>query len=399
MSLRCWQFLRILAIAWAALALVPTFGFAADNPVERKFRAIANWKSDVDDLPLFRQISRVAIDSQHRLLVLDARSLVIHSFDASGAYLGEIALGGEGPGELSSIVDFTLDADDNILALSPFGPSVVDIRAAWSQVTTRKELIAPGIGPSTGFSIGTHGDRVLVWSFGSMGDKQAVMLMSTPRNLRGPVTVLTSLPADERSVTEFSEKDYLFGNYRPWCVSTDGYLFAAAGWSSPGDQYEIHRYGPNGARDSTFGGARRQNGRTRDEVRRAEELLMGGPDMVDLARRSASGDPIRMADTNPDVTDIFEFSDEIWVHPYEPVERRDHSWRFDAFTKDGRPLGAVRLRVDGYRADKDRLFVLRDRVVVVKGMVDMMLSSPLGMVRDADPLQVICARIVEGDAR
>lgn len=125
---------------------------------------------------------------------------------------------------------------------------------------------------------------------------------------------------------------------------------------------------------------------------------MGGPDMVDLARRSANGDPIRMADTNPDVTDIFEFSDEIWVHPYEPVDRRDDTWRFDAFTKDGRPLGAVRLRVDGYRADKDRLFVLRDRVVVVKGMVDMMLSSPLGMVRGADPLQVICARIVEGDA-
>lgn len=85
-----------------------------------------------------------------------------------------------------SIVDFTLDADDNILALSPFGPSVVDIPRRLEPGNNAQRTDRPGIGPSTGFSIGTHEiHRVLVWSFGSMGDKQAVMLMSTPRSATG----------------------------------------------------------------------------------------------------------------------------------------------------------------------------------------------------------------------
>ncbi len=75
----------------------------------------------------FGRIQDLIVDSQGDIIVSDWAKMAIKQFDSNGNYLGEIASGGEGPGELQTFFFLFHSFNDTLLVFYPGAVGQVDI--------------------------------------------------------------------------------------------------------------------------------------------------------------------------------------------------------------------------------------------------------------------------------
>jgi hypothetical protein len=73
---------------------------------------------------VFGMIKDVAVDGRGKTYLLDQALLTVHVVDESGAYLGHIGRGGEGPGELRSAHDLLVDREGRVGVLDYDGSRI-----------------------------------------------------------------------------------------------------------------------------------------------------------------------------------------------------------------------------------------------------------------------------------
>jgi len=358
------------------------------------------WKTDPDEAPFFNSIKEVLQNSDGEFIVLDSRSLTIHVFGGDGTHTENINLYGEGPGEISRLVDIAIDEHDDVFLLSPFGPTIVNMQAKWEPTSQSRGVLSDITGDmSSGFSLDTHGGKFLVSSIGSYQTDNEVVFQAFSKDGFEELEKVATFPVQERARLTDSEQDYYFANHHPWCVSSEGDLFITHSWSNEDEYYQIDKLSLDGDLQLTLKKKREKKKRTTREIGQVEELLLGGPAMVAMVKKMRNTSaPIKIAEYSPDITHIFEYGSEIWVQPSGKQERAGVFRRFDVFSKSGEELSEVLMACEECDSVKDELYIFGNMAIVVKGMYDKSMSSPLGEVEGADPLQIICYRIVERES-
>lgn len=385
--------MRYWKIVSCVLCLSLIFSTQALSLEDRHLKARLLWESDLEADALYRSISTVLQTSTGEFIVLDKRSMVINKYSADGEYLDYVEIRGEGPGEISSATGITIDESDNIFLLSAMGPVVVNLQAKWDvSLRSRAEMWHINGVESSGFGLAAGQDDLLVVSFTAYRSDNEILFQTISKDSFEEGKVIVSFPSLMSASRENSERDYYFKNYRSWCVSAEGELFVPRAWSSEGNSYNIDVYSLDGTHQRTLQKERVRKKRSEKDVRETEEYLLGGAEMVRIAREEYGKAPFNMEEYPPDVLSLFEQGAEIWVRT--PYDEREGAFRvYDVFSKSGEEIGQVELDCEECNPKKDQVYLFGNRMIVVKGMYDKQFIQQAA---DADELQLLCFKL-EGE--
>ncbi len=381
---------RIIQAIFIVVAAAVATGTSAEV---RSFQLEPQWQTDPEEPPFFRSIDKVLQASNGDFLVFDYRSSTCHRYSSTGEHVDLVVFGGEGPGEAGVVCDVAIDKNDQIYLYSPFGPAVIDMEAQWRHKDglSRFDIAEVTQSSSMGFTLDTCEDDIVLSRLDYKSEAIIFELASPPwyESLREIFRTPTVVRFQDLR-TEFAEKDLYYSNYPVRCVLGDT-LFVASAWSGGEDEYRIDAYA-GGNLVGSFCGAINRTRRSEAQVRRAKELMLGGAEGVDLFQSTRE---VIMEDYPPDILSVTRQGNTLWVRSSADIDSDDFR-SYSVFGANGRYLWDVLLRCRECDKGRDRVYLFGSQAVVIKGMVDLAMSSPRHPVADASPLQIRCFMIAAG---
>lgn len=345
-------------------------GLAAAAPDTQEYVLREVWRSDPDTPPFYRTLSDFVLVGDE-LFVLDKRSFVVSVFSIEdGHHIRDLDIHGEGPGELSSVVSMESISADTLGIFSPFGPSLVLVDADVG-------------GPSYEYgnsrvTFSYEGERDFVHSYrceykggkfyysGKDLASEELFLARADLSSESRVMIFYSMPARSRFLggpPVIDEGDSYIFNAKNWCVGDSGRVYFSEVRCGHGQLQIVVYEGDRKARIISHPYESRRRSEAEKKAIRNNEL--GGERYY--RQYSAQGGIIQIDAYDPDVLDLFEYENRLWVQTSRSNEYSDGRC-YDVFSPYGSFLGQHILKMDGVDWRHDQAFFLGDWIVVVKGL-------------------------------
>jgi len=348
-----------------------------------------------DEDVLLGIISRVLIDDQNNIYLLDGQLSQVQVFSADGEYLNTIGRAGSGPGEITNPGDFVFMPDGTLGLVQIFPGKIVKLDMEGTP--------AGDFNPITGEAT-AGGFLALVNCRGAGGN-----------------LVLSGLQIAYNSETQSMDRNHFVRSYGMDGQMVAEYLTKLVHWNfnenfklteldndfiwwrmdvgpegklvvcEPRYGYALSVYSPDGTLERVID--REYESWTRNEaVFKRWETIMAAQ-----AGQLPPGTPTEAEKMEQDVTDLRVARDgSIWVLPSRQMYEPDPGTfaTYDVFTPSGDFDRQVRVSCEG-SSSTDRLFFAGgDRLFQVKGFWDAVLSASGGPASDdeeePEPMEVIC---------
>jgi hypothetical protein len=344
--------------------------------------------------------TRVAVDGESRVHVLDAQLNHVHVFSPDGELLTTLFREGDGPGEIRNPSDMIVESDGSVGVVQEFPGKVVWVDHNGDPLP----VLHPGASPeSGGWSVLMNGR--------ARGDQLVICGLKETRGDDGQTVQRKYLAAFQRDGTERaayvdirgpdrdmsrppSERDLLQPWMLAWDVAPDGRVFAAMEW----DRYEVHVFHPDGTLDRIIEREYEPWRRTKEEKADLQRLFAAG-----------GGDPsatLGVADHAPCIS-IYQCGlqvtddGELWILSSRGNRALPEGVLavLDVFDAEGHFRRQVEVHCPGDPGN-DRLMILPDgRVIRVRRFVDSLTTSlgpgslPGDDEGEEEPPAVICYRV------
>jgi hypothetical protein len=346
-----------------------------------------------DEDEIFGIISRVRVDPNGELYLLDSQLNEVRVFDADGAYVRTLGREGEGPGEFRGAQDMFFLNDGNIAVLQIFPGRLV----TFSKDGEPGDDLSLPSAPEGGFVLlnaggGTLGDN-LVLSIGINNFDQAAGQFNQERS------VVAVNPAGEIVDTLYSETrnlnmgspvfvESVWASFdRVWAAG-GGKAYIPIGWND----YSIMVCDADGV-NRIVSREYEPRSRSDEESARWEKLFN------EFTRNQVPGSSWDVEDNDRDVAQIYPRQDgSFWVltsrGQLDPPE--GSMGVFDVFDAQGRYTQQVTLMgegnplTDGYFFVGDRLFVVTDFLAAVMSAQGGNYAEAFGDESEPEPMSVIC---------
>ncbi len=201
-----------------------------------------------DDDLLLGLPTRVAIDGQGRIHILDAQLNHVHVFSSEGELLATHFREGEGPGEIRNPADLIVTADGTMGVLQEYPGQVIRQDRQGNPLP----MLHPGGSPEEGgqallMSGRARGERIVLCGMtrkmGSAGVLVSTQFLAAFAP-EGPrlATYLEVVPPERDRTRAPNERDLIQPHHLAWDVAPDGRVFVAQDW----ERYAIAVYAPDG---------------------------------------------------------------------------------------------------------------------------------------------------------
>ncbi len=344
------------------------------------------WRVGADSDLLIGLPTRVAVDSEKRIHVLDAQLNQVQVFSPDGEHLSTLSREGNGPGEMRNPSDMIVEENGDVGIVQEYPGKVIRFDRNDNPLST----IFPGGSPEEGgwcvlMSGRARGDQLIVC--GSMqkqneaGETYKTSFMSSYDNNGSERANYIEVTKPRRNRDEQPRESTMLDPFVfCWDIGVDGRVYVAPGW----EQYEIKVYKPGGDLDRII--EREYNPWQRTKEEKQNILKMFG----------VTGDgppPITVEDIAPTIS-LYSSgvhaldNGELWIHTSRGNRELPAGIlaRYDVFDAKGHYRRQVEVQCPGDPWNDRLFFISDDRVVRVRRFVDVLVTSlgPGGLPEDPD---------------
>jgi len=353
-----------------------------------------------DDEMLLGVVTQALSDEEGNIYMLDRQLCQIHVYSADGRYLRSLSREGEGPGEIRNPTDMAFLPDGGLGVVQPFPSRIAKIALDGTPrgaVTLGgKNGNGGGLNQLRGIEV-RGGSLVLCgteMSFGENSLSRTSFLGVFEGDGTEKVRLLEKRREEDFGKHEFVERDEYFVDRGGWAVGPDGKIYAAP----ERDNYAVHVYAPDGTLERVI----ERESKPRKRTAADKEQIAGGVVMIINGRRVEVDADVEDYDPCVVGLEVAENGD-LWV--LSSGGSRDQPdgifQTYDVFDPAGHFIRQVAIACE-HDSRNDRLFLIGERAIVVKGFLDAMRSlhgatdaaeSDAGSEDESELLGVICCAI------
>ncbi|MCD4760481.1 6-bladed beta-propeller [bacterium] len=339
-----------------------------------------------DDEFIFRSINKVLLGRHNNLYILDGISGIIYvNSQEDGSGIRQMNISGEGPGELNFAKNMFLMEENKIALLRSHPAKIVCIDYQ-------------GI-PQEGVDL--SGDTFFIAGIGDWRD-QTLVIAGTSAEIRNGQTFVARFnrygemyryenypTRSSPSQRVMAEEDDYFIVGKPWAIGQEGYLYLAPYWTLlDHNYYQINIYNDQGGLDRII---TRQFNAYKRSSKEKERRITQKLGQQGLERLVGMGFEYLAEDFEPDILEVYAHpGGNIWVRTSRSVRDQKPGVivSYDVFSPQGHFLKQVSLVGDG-DIQKDIIYFLdENRIVLVKGQLDIEFDYSLSS--EADILEIVC---------
>ena len=350
-----------------------------------------------DEETVFGIITKVLIDDDNNIYLLDAQLSEISVFSAEGEHLNTLGREGDGPGEFRGPTDMCFLPDGSIGVLQAFPGKVIKLN-----LDNTSAGVLPMGDPTKGAfyimrGLRAGGDNVVAGGTEQHIDQAAGVVTRETflSNLNAEgirnTTFCSSTVTFKFQDLKFDEKTLIDGADRRFDVAADGKVAVAI----PRNGYEVSLFSPDGTVERVF--SREYESWVRDE--RAAGIWQRI--LETIRQQQAPNAPVSWEDTEPDVEFLRVAADgSIWILNSRAMwtETPGAFTYYDVFSPTGHFEKQVQVVCPGDPQEDILFFAGNDLAFMVKGFWDAALSrfGGAGAADDdeeAEPMSIICYRV------
>jgi hypothetical protein len=350
-----------------------------------------------DEETVFGIITKVLIDDDNNIYLLDAQLSEISVFSAEGEHLNTLGREGDGPGEFRGPTDMCFLPDGTIGVLQAFPGKVIKLNldntaaGVWplGDPTKGAFYIMRGL-RAGGSNVVAGGTEQHIDQAQGLVTRETFLSNISAEGLRDK-TFSSSIVSFKFQDLKFDEKTLIDGADRRFDVTGDGKVAVAI----PRNTYEVSLFNPDGTLERVF--SREYESWVRDE--RAAGIWQRI--LETIQSQQAPNAPVSWEDTEPDVEFLNVAPDgSIWILNSRAMwtETPGAFTYYDVFSPTGHFEKQVQVVCEG-DPQEDILFFAGDNLAfMVKGFWDAALSrfGGAGAADDdeeAEPMSVTCYRV------
>ncbi len=351
-----------------------------------------------DEENIFGLITRVIADEEGNVYLLDTQLSQVNVFTPDGEFSHTLSREGEGPGEVRFPVDMLMMPDGSVGLVQAFPGQVICVDTDDNPADT---FVPGGDDPTAGgfmslVDVQSGAEHLVLGGvFSTINQEEGYQIRDHfIRSYDAEGNMLHSYLNDPKKY-EFAhlnidEAEQYFPQFTRWALDDSGRVIVAA----YRDQYRIDVYGPDGALVRVIEREYEHWQRTEDQKTYVDEIIEAQLRQVPFpVERSVS-------DTDEDIQSIELRPDgELWV-----MNSRDRRappegmfTAFDVFDPDGVYVRRMQLPLDGDAVQDGLIFAGEDRLILVKGFIDALISlqtqgagPSLSEDEEPAPMEVIC---------
>ncbi len=356
---------------------------------------------DEDEDTLFGVILNVMAGDNEEIYLLDMQLSEVQVYSPDGEHLRTLSRTGDGPGESRNPSDMLFLPCGNLGLVQAFPGKVTKIDLEGNPAGT---VTLGGQDPTQGgfsmiFDAKSRGESIFfagmeIAQQGQTGQKRTSFLASfSPEGLE-KTRYLEMIQELDLTRFEVIERDNYFVYPRRWDIGTGGRVYAAP----HRNRYAINVYSPDGRLERVIEREYTPRRRTPEEQRRIEDIAAA------QTRQMPFEFKMELENTEPDISGIRAAEDgSIWVLSSSGSfeQSKGIMATYDVFDADGVFRRQVSVECEGNGARDGLFFIGKDRVVLVKGLVDAAVNMQAGGMgsgaedeADAEPMSVVCYRII-----
>lgn len=353
------------------------------------------WRAGGDDEEtVFGVITQVLSDKDGNIYLLDTQLCEVQVYAPNGEQLRTLSREGEGPGEIRAPIDMLFMPDGNLGLVQSMPGKIVKIDLEGVPASS----FTPGADdPNQGGLIilldancnagnlvlgGIHIAQVeggqervnFVAAYGEDGKEKSRYLEKSDKLDFNNLKII--------------EKDQYFAHFRHWDIGPDGRVYAAP----HRNRYVIDVYKQDGSLDRVIEREYKSWKRTEKESKRISAAM----------ERAVSQAPFEIKtsieDTEPDIASLFVSTDgSLWVLSSRGVREQPDGimLTYDVFDPSGHFVKQVAVACAGDGQEDGLIFTGEDRIVLVKGFIEALLSLQGARSADVDeeeeaaPMEVV----------
>ena len=354
-----------------------------------------------DDDVIFGLISRVLVDDDGTVYLLDTQLSEVKVFSPDGELVKTLSREGDGPGETRSPTDMAFMPDGTIGLAQMFPGRITKI----DREGNPSGVIQVGGDPASGgFSIlrdleCAGGNMVLCPTKVSQGERQATQIRTdqlASYNEDGTEKVSYLEKEHFWDFTDFTldEGDQYFVYFGRFAVGPTGQVVAAPERNS----YALNVYDPAGDLLRVIEREYEPWKRNAEDMVRVEGAFAGAMRQFPFEIKT------KIYETEPDINSLnFTDDGELWVVPSRGVREQPDGvmQTFDVFDTEGHFIKQVSVACEGNGEDDALIAAGDDRFILVKGFVEALLMLQGGGAGEGEeeeeeesaPMEVICYSI------
>lgn len=349
---------------------------AKEKPQEIVLREL--WRlggDDEEEGEFFGIVGTVFEDGEGNLCILDSQLNEIRVYSPDGEFLRSIGRRGEGPGEFLNAASACLLPSGVFAVVQSMPAKLVLLNADGTPGGTMVPRVSEGAtGQSFMVAFEAHPvgkgigvacmNQVFLQTTGKMRRSNILAVFDYEGNLlasfmnRGDeVEMSGGYPFDEATSAAIQNR---------WVARADGTLYAMTAFHG----YEIHVFDPQWQEKMVIAREYQPVKRTPEEKQRLRDMYVG-------FMRGAPNPQISIEDTYRDVERLAIGPDgNLWAQTSQGMYRPPEGVLtiYDVFDSEGRFIREVHLRGEGDAAN-DNIFLVGDRVVVVRNFLDSLMAS------------------------
>jgi len=350
-----------------------------------------------DEENIFGLITRVIADEEGNVYLLDTQLSQVSVFTPDGEFSHTLSREGEGPGECRIPIDMLMMPDGTVGLVQAFPGKIICV----DRDDNPTDSFVPGGDPTQGGFLSlsdvqsASGHLVLCGVHITTNQEEGYQIRDHfIRSYDTDGNMLHSYLNDPKKLdfTNLSiiEAEQYFPQFTRWALDEDGRVIVAA----YRDQYRIDVYGPEGDLVRVIE-------REYEAWRRTEEQMAYVDEILSAHLRNVTFPVERsMSETDEDIHTLELRPDgELWV-----MNSRDRRappegmfTAFDVFDAVGVFVRKVQLALDGDAVQDGLIFAGEDRLLLVKGFIDALISlqtqgagPSLSEDEEPAPMEVIC---------
>jgi hypothetical protein len=349
-----------------------------------------------DEETVFGIITKVLIDDDSNIYLLDAQLSEISVFSPEGEWLKTLGREGDGPGEFRGPTDMVFLPDGTLGVLQAFPGKVIKLNldntsaGVWplGDPTKGAFYIMRGLRAGGGIVVAGGTEQHLDQTAG-LATRETFLSSISTEGLR-ETTFTSSTVTLKFQDLRFDEGTLIDGADRRFDVSRDGKVVVGI----PRNAYEISMFNQDGTLDRVF--SREYESWVRDE--RAAGIwqrIMEG-----IQAQQAPNAPVSWEDTEPDVEFLRVAGDgSVWILNSRAMwtETPGAFTYYDVFSPTGHFEKQVEVVCEGNPQEDILFFASDDLAFMITGFWDAALSRFGGAGSDedeeAEPMSVICYRV------
>jgi hypothetical protein len=355
-----------------------------------------------DEDNIFGLITRVTADAEGNVYLLDTQLSQVSVFSSDGEFVRTLSREGEGPGEVRIPIDMLFMPGNDLGLVQAFPGRIVcvdlDGNPAESFVPGGDEAVQSGGFLSLSDAQCRNGHLVLGGVMSTINQDEGYQIRdhfirSYALDGTPGVTFVNDPKKYEFGNLDIDEAEQYFPQFRKWAVSDDGHVYVAAKRA----EYVIQVFAPDGALVREISRVCPNWQRTAEEKAQIDAILEAQLRNVPFpVKRSVAEDEEAINSL------MLDAAGDLWVLPTLGLREQPEGVlaTYDVYSPDGVFQRQVSLPMPGDPRLDGVMFAGEDRIVLVKGFSDALISLQtqgagpnLSGDEEPAPMEVVCYRI------